>query len=148
MPKKLHGLGTTKEYKVWHNVKRRMSEKLCPDWTSSFENFYHEMGPCPTGMRLCRADSTKEYSISNCTWSTPGNMAISLLEKAKTASGYVGVYQPKGCKSFIYSLTLGGKRYTSGKFPTALDASVARYEKIQTLLGESSVKVEVPSEQA
>ena len=84
MPKKTHGLGTTKEYHIWYGMLERCrnpkskswkyyGEKgitVCTKW-QTFENFIADMGMRPSAdMSLDRIDGAKGYEAANCRWAT------------------------------------------------------------------------------
>ena len=83
---KKHGKSYTSEYAIWKKMKSRCSEKskgnwrkywynknirVCPEWSSSFENFYNDMGKRPSkDHTLDRKDNSKGYDKDNCRWVT------------------------------------------------------------------------------
>lgn len=84
------------EYRSWIAAKTRCSNPnqsnyknygargitMCAGWASSFENFYHDLGPRPNGHTLERIDNVKGYwcgrcpecrsnnQTANCKWAT------------------------------------------------------------------------------
>jgi hypothetical protein len=82
---RLHGMLHTPEYKIWLGIKCRCTcpsatdysrygargIAVCPEWSSSFEAFYCDMGPRPTQKHtLERKNNDKGYSKENCCWAT------------------------------------------------------------------------------
>lgn len=82
-----HGLMTTghrKEYSAWLDAKRRCFEPshrqfkhyggrgitMCREWAESVEQFFKDMGPCPTGLTLDRINNDGNYEPGNCRWTT------------------------------------------------------------------------------
>ena len=49
---------------------------VCDEWRGDSRQFLQDMGVCPDGFQLDRADNTKGYSKENCRWVSPrDNMA-------------------------------------------------------------------------
>lgn len=85
-PHTKHNMCHTKEYEIWKGILRRCYNKnsksyknyggrgikVCDSWKNSFENFYRDMGSCPTNtyMSIDRIDNDDDYKPSNCKWST------------------------------------------------------------------------------
>lgn len=80
-----HGMSRTREYSVWKSICHRcLNQKskdfpryggrgitICPQWASSFETFYNEVGPIPDpSLQIDRIDNTKGYEPGNVRWAS------------------------------------------------------------------------------
>ena len=84
-----HGMSKSKIYSVWTSMKLRCENEndpsylwygargitVCPDWSSSFEKFYEDMGDPPKGCSLDRMNVDGPYSKDNCRWATASEQA-------------------------------------------------------------------------
>lgn len=79
-----HGMEKSAEYRTWIDMRRRCHDPrrpdfknygargitVCEEWRGSFEAFYRDMGPRPTGHTLDRLQNSGPYEKKNCVWAT------------------------------------------------------------------------------
>lgn len=122
--KRVHGMSKTKEWSSWSKIKDRVFNERSPDYPiysvlgmdkslrDSFENFYAEIGPCPSdGNRwsVGRIDNSVGYRVGNIQWETDTQQARNKGKMKNNTSGYTGVHiedkiHPNGTNSTTYAV--------------------------------------------
>lgn len=81
--RKTHGMTNTRAYFNWNGMIQRCGNpnhkqfcdyggrgiRVCDEWMK-FENFYRDMGNCPSGKQIDRVDNDKGYCKENCHWAS------------------------------------------------------------------------------
>jgi hypothetical protein len=57
---------------------------MCDSWKESFQNFYSDMGECPSGHSIERKNNDGNYEPQNCEWATMKTQA-----RNRTSSAFV-----------------------------------------------------------
>jgi hypothetical protein len=84
-----HGMTHTQEFNIWtgmiqrcHNPKHTNYKYyggrgifVCDAWRDSFEAFYADMGPAPSGTSIERKSNADGYSKENCYWASKTEQA-------------------------------------------------------------------------
>jgi len=89
---------TTPTYIAWRNMRSRCTNPshagwrnyggrgitVCPKW-DSYDQFFKDMGPKPSGLTLERLDTSKGYRPGNCAWVTMRDNLNNRRNTAKVA---------------------------------------------------------------
>lgn len=85
----IHGMRYSREYSAWQAMKRRCLSRtnkdfrrwggtgvtVCKEWADSFEAFFMDVGPRPSGTSIDRIDNTRGYEPGNVRWATARQQA-------------------------------------------------------------------------
>ena len=139
---KTHGLGYTRLYRIWTNMKDRVFNTknkrysdygcrgitICDDWLD-VQNFYnwamsngYEENK---GLSIDRIDNNGNYEPSNCRWTTQTIQNRNQRIQANNTSGYKGVSYHKVSNKYIAQICVNKKQIYLGSYPTAEDGAVA-----------------------
>lgn len=83
-----HGMWQSREYLTWRDMRACCNKpnhvryncngakgiRVCPEWQTSFEQFFANMGVKPENYVLMRKDLTKDYNPQNCVWATKSEL--------------------------------------------------------------------------
>ena len=137
---KTHGLGYTRVYRIWGDIKRRtLNPKynkykyyggrgitICDEWLD-VQNFYDwamENGYSDE-LSIDRIDNDGNYEPSNCRWATQTIQTRNQRIQKNNTSGYKGVSFYKNYKMFEVKINVNRKKIHLGYYKTAVEAAIA-----------------------
>ena len=139
---KTHGLGYTRLYRIWRNIKSRtLNTKtkrysdyggrgitICEEWKNDFMPFYnwamsngYEENK---GLSIDRIDNDGNYEPSNCRWTTKIIQSRNQRIRKNNTSGYKGVSYIKIRGDYKAQIKVNYKSIYLGYFKTAIEAGV------------------------
>ena len=139
---KTHGLGYTRLYRIWTNMKDRVFNTknkrysdyggrgitICDDWLD-VQNFYnwamsngYEENK---GLSIDRIDNNGNYCPENCRWTTQTIQTRNQRIKKNNTSGYKGVSYNKDKNINTAQICVNYKKIHLGQFSTVVEGAVA-----------------------
>lgn len=139
---RMHGLGRTRLYGEWHNMKRRCYDTktsfyhlyggngvtVCDEWRNDFMAFrlWALNNGYADNLTLNRIKGNKSYSPSTCNWVDRSYQCQdTILLKSNNKSGYRGVTWNKRRKKWDAYIGLYNKHYYLGNYTDKIDAAKA-----------------------
>jgi hypothetical protein len=139
---KTHGLGYTKLYRVWTDIKNRTLNpknkdyidyggrgiNICEEWLDlhnfynwAMSNGYEEN----KGLSIDRIDNNENYCPENCRWTTRTIQSRNQRLYKNNSSGYKGVSYDKTTGKYRVKICVKGKQIHLGYFQTAVEGAIA-----------------------
>ena len=138
---KTHGLGSTRLYAVWRDIKRRtLNPKhkryndyggrgitLCEEWRNDCRSFYDwaMSNGYSEGLSIDRIDNDGNYCPENCRWTTRTIQNRNTRMQKNNTSGYRGVSYNKGNNKCVAQILVNNKRIYLGVFHSAVEGAIA-----------------------
>ena len=135
-----HGLGATRLYNIWNNIKNRtLNPKhrqysdyggrgitLCDEWLD-VQNFYNWAisNGYSDGLSIDRIDNDGGYCPENCRWTTSTIQNRNQRMKKNNKSGFKGVSYKKDIKKYVTFICINKNNIYLGSFLTAVEAGIA-----------------------
>ena len=124
-----HGMGKTREYRIWKGMRQRCLNqnnpkymnyggrgiKICDRW-EDFSKFYEDMGKCPKAYSLDRIDNDGNYEPSNCRWADSTTQARNQRIKITNTSGVTGVTKVEHINKWQSRITVNRKPINLGYY--------------------------------
>jgi hypothetical protein len=161
---KTHGLGSTKLYKVWADIKgRTLNPKhkgyidyggrditICDEWKDDVKSFYdwamsngYEEDK---GLSIDRIDNDGNYCPENCRWTTKTIQRRNTRIAKNNTSGYKGVSYFKRRGDYNAQIKIKSKKIHLGYFQTAEEGAIAYNNYIIENNLEGFILNEIPEE--
>ena len=140
---KTHGLGRTRLYTIWVEIKNRtLNPKnksyndyggrgitICEEWKNDFMSFYnwalsngYEENK---GLSIDRIDNDGNYCPENCRWVTQTIQSRNQRIPKNNTSGYKGVSYAKDRNKYVSYICVNRKQVRLGYFQTPEDGAIA-----------------------
>ena len=160
---KTHGLGTTRLYYIWADIKRRtLNSKhkhyndyggrginICGEWLD-IQNFYNwamENGYEENkGLSIDRIDNDGNYEPNNCRWTTQTIQTRNQRIYKNNSSGFKGVCFVKKANKYKTQINVNNKKIYLGIFPTPVEGAIAYNNYIIENNLEGFILNEIPQE--
>ena len=138
---KTHGLGYTRLYNIWRNIKNRVLNPkniryinyggrgiiICDEWKNDFMSFYNwaMSNGYSDELSIDRIDNDGNYKPSNCRWTTKSIQSRNTRVYKNNTSGYRGVYFKKDNNKYIAQIKVNKLTIYLGSFLTAVEGAIA-----------------------
>ena len=138
---KTHGLGDTRLYIIWANIKKRTLNlktvdyinygdrgiTICDDWKNDFMSFYNWAisNGYSEGLSIDRIDNSGNYCPENCRWTTSTIQNRNKRIPTSNTSGYKGVSCFKRDGNYRAYIGIKYKNIHLGYFQTAEEGAIA-----------------------
>jgi hypothetical protein len=161
---KTHGLIGTRLYKIWANIKYRVSNynnkrykdyvgrgiTICDEWENDFMSFYNwamSNGYKENkGLSIDRIDNDGNYCPENCRWTTSTIQTRNQRVYKNNSSGYKGVNYHKSTGKYRARISVNKKSIYLGLYPTAVEGAIAYNNYIIENNLEGFILNEIPQE--
>ena len=157
-----HGLGHTRLYRIWKDIKRRtLNPKhkqyndyggrgitICEEWKNDFMSFYNwaMSNGYSDELSIDRIDNDGNYCPENCRWTTQTIQNRNQRIQTNNTSGYKGVHFNKGSGKHMARIHINKKRIYLGLYQTAVEAGIAYNNYIIENNLEGFILNEIPKE--
>ena len=137
---KTHGLGDTRLYTIWHNMKKRILNPkntyyldygdrgitLCDEWLD-VQNFYDwaMLNGYSEDLTIDRIDNDGNYCPENCRWVTQTIQSRNQRMQKNNISGFKGVCFNKNKNKYIAQICVNNKNIYLGSFSMAVEGAIA-----------------------
>jgi hypothetical protein len=137
---KTHGLKGTRLYKIWANIKYRVSNynnkrykdyvgrgiTICEEWLD-VQNFYNwaMSNGYSDELSIDRIDNDGNYCPENCRWTNITIQSRNQRIPKNNTSGYKGVYFNKRLGKYVAQININKNRVYLGSFQTAEEGAIA-----------------------